>query len=188
MTKNENDKTDEQIVKQVLFGGIEGFKTIVDRYQRKIYGIGMRFFNNREDSLDFTQEVFIRAFESLRSYAGRAPFRFWLTKIAYNHGINRAGSKRMEPEIAGEIPGGEESPETRHLMDEIRDTLMAAVSRLPKRYRICVDFYFFMGLTYGEIREITGFPVNTIKSNVLRAKIILRGELRGTIAEDYYEL
>ncbi|MBN2080530.1 MAG: sigma-70 family RNA polymerase sigma factor [Spirochaetes bacterium] len=188
MTRNDNGKTDEQIVKQVLLGGIESFKTIVERYQKKIFGIGMRFFNNREDSLDFTQEVFLRTFESLKSYAGRAPFRFWLTKIAYNHGINRAGSRKTEPEIAGEIPGYDETPESRHLMEEMRYTLLDAVNRLPERYRVCVDMYFFLGLTYGEISEITGFPVNTIKSNVLRAKTILRDELRGTIAEEYHEL
>jgi RNA polymerase sigma-70 factor, ECF subfamily len=181
-------KTDEQIIKQVLLGGIESFQVIVERYQKKIFGIGMRFFKNRDDSYDFTQEVFLRAYESLKSYAGRAPFRFWLTKIAYNHGINRIGAKRTEPEVPDEVPADETTPETGHLRGEIRMTLMEAVKSLPDRYRICVDLYFFMGFTYGEISEITGYPVNTIKSNVLRAKIMLRDELKGTIAEDYHEL
>ncbi|OHD66767.1 MAG: hypothetical protein A2176_11100 [Spirochaetes bacterium RBG_13_51_14] len=181
-------KTDEQIVKQVLFGGIESFRIIVERYQKRIFGIGMRFFNNRDDSYDFTQEVFIRAFESLKSYAGRAPFRFWLTKIAYNHGINRLSAKRTESDVPEEIPSGESTPEARHLRGEIRKILLNAVNELPERYRICVDLYFFMELTHGEISEITGYPVNTIKSNVLRAKIILRNELKGTIAEEYDEL
>jgi RNA polymerase sigma-70 factor, ECF subfamily len=181
-------RTDEQIVKQVLLGVIDNFRVIVERYQKKIFGIGMRFFNNRDDSYDFTQEVFIRAFESLSSYAGRAPFRYWLTKVAYNHGINRTGVKRTESEVPEEIPSGDTTPETRHVRGEIRDMLMRAVGALPARYRICVELYFFMGLTYGEISTITGYPVNTIKSNVLRAKTMLRDELKGTIAEDYNEL
>lgn len=181
-------RTDEQIVKQVLVGGIESFKIIVERYQKKIFGIGMRFFKNREDSYDFVQEVFIRAYESLKSYAGRAPFRFWLTKIAYNHGINRVGAKRAEREVPEEIPAADITPETGHLRGEIREVLMEAINQLPDRYRICVDLYFFMGFTYNEISEITGYPVNTIKSNVLRAKTMLRDELKGTIAEDYHEL
>ena len=181
-------KSDEQIVKQVLLGVIDNFKVIVERYQKKIFGIGMRFFNNRDDSHDFTQEVFIKAFESLSSYAGRAPFRFWLTRVAYNHGINRAGSKRTESEVPEEIPSGDSTPEARHVRSEIRDMLMRAVGALPERYRVCVELYFFMGLTYGEISTITGYPVNTIKSNVLRAKVMLRDELKGTIAEDYNEL
>ncbi|MBN2159064.1 MAG: sigma-70 family RNA polymerase sigma factor [Spirochaetes bacterium] len=181
-------KTDEQIVRQVLLGGIDSFRLIVERYQKKIFGIGMRFFKNRDDSYDFTQEVFIRAYESLKTYAGRAPFRFWLTRIAYNHGINRIGSKRIEPDVPEELPSGGSTPETGHVREEIRRVLLKAINDLPERYRICVDFYFFLGLTYGEISEITGYPVNTIKSNVLRAKNMLRGELRGTIAEDYHEL
>ena len=181
-------KTDEQIVKQVLFGGIESFRIIVERYQKRIFGIGMRFLSNRDDSYDFTQEVFIRAFESLKSYAGRAPFRFWLTKIAYNHGINRIGAKRTAPEVPEEIPAGDTTPETGHLRGEIPELVTEAITGLPARYRICVDLYFFMGLTYNEISEITGYPVNTIKSNVLRAKTMLRDELKGTIAEDYHEL
>jgi RNA polymerase sigma-70 factor (ECF subfamily) len=185
---NNEVKTDEQIVKQVLVGGIESFKIIVERYQKKIFGIGMRFFKNRDDSYDFVQEVFIRAYENLKSYAGRAPFRFWLTKIAYNHGINRVGAKRTEPEVPEEISAGDSTPETGHLRDEVRELLMEAINQLPDRYRICVDLYFFMGLTYNEISEITGYPVNTIKSNVLRAKTMLRDELKGTIAEDYHEL
>src|SRR4030066_220883 len=49
----------------LLLAGIESFKIIVERYQKKIFGIGMRFFKNRDDSYDFVQEVFIRAYESL---------------------------------------------------------------------------------------------------------------------------
>ncbi len=181
-------KTDEQIVRQVLLGGIESFKTIVERYQKKVFAIGMRFFKNRDDSYDFTQEVFIRAYESLKTFAGRAPFPFWLTKIAYNHGINRVSSKKTEPEVSVELPASDTTPETGQMRKEIRDLLLKAVNELPERYRICVDLYFFMGLTYGEISELTGFPVNTIKSNVLRAKNMLRDDLKGTIAEDYHEL
>ena len=183
-----DNKSDEQIIKQVLLGSIESFRIIVERYQKKIFSIGMRFYKNEDDSYDFTQEVFIKAYESLKSYAERAPFRFWLTRIAYNHGINRLSSKKIEPDIPEQIPAGETTPEDTHLRGEIREVLREAIEQLPERYRICVDLYFFLELTYNEISEITGYPVNTIKSNVLRAKNILRDELKGTIAEDYHEL
>src|SRR4030067_3116765 len=104
MEQNNDLKPDEQIVKKVLLGGTESFKIIVERYQRKIFCIGMRFYNNEEDSYDFTQEVFIKAFENLRSYAGRAPFRFWLTKIAYNHAINKIAAKPVETGLPDRMP------------------------------------------------------------------------------------
>lgn len=188
MEKNNEFRTDEQIVKQVLLGRTDSLKIIIERYQKKIFCIGLRFYNNEEDSYDFTQEVFIKAFESLGSYAGRAPFRFWLTKIAYNHAINRINAKRIESEIPEQIQSRDTTPEAEHMRGEICGILHNAVKQLPSQYRICVDLYFFLGLTYNEISEITGYPVNTIKSNVLRAKKMLRDELRGTIAEDYHEL
>jgi RNA polymerase sigma-70 factor (ECF subfamily) len=188
MEKKNDFETDEQIVKEVLLGRTESFKLIIERYQKKIFCIGMRFYNNEDDSYDFTQEVFIKAFESLGSYAGRAPLRFWLTKIAYNHAINRISAKKTESEIPGQIQSGEKTPEDKLMRGEICDVLHEALTQLPRKYRICVDLYFFLGLTYYEIHEITGYPVNTIKSNVMRAKKILRDDLKGTIAEDYHEL
>ena len=188
MERNNDFSADEQIVKQVLLGRIDSFTLIIKRYQKKIFSIGIRFYKNKEDSYDFTQEVFIKAFEGLGSYGGRAPFRFWLTKIAYNHAINKLKAKHAEADIPEEICSRAITPEKTHIQREIRQMLRDAVGQLPEQYRICVDLFFFLGLTYSEISEITEYPVNTIKSNVLRAKKILRDELKGTIAEDYHEL
>jgi RNA polymerase sigma-70 factor (ECF subfamily) len=189
MEKNYEFKTDEQIVKQVLLGGTDSFRIIIERYQKKIFCIGLRFYNNDDDSYDFVQEVFIKAFENLGSYAGKAPFRFWLTKIAYNHAINKVNAKRVEEvSIPEQVPSRDTTPEEKHLHGELHGILLAAVRQLPIQYRICVDLYFFLGLKYNEISQITGYPVNTIKSNVLRAKKMLRDELKGTIAEDYHEM
>ena len=95
-------RTDEDIVESVLYGDIESYEELLDRYQNKIFSIGMRFFKNRDDAHDFAQDVFIKAFESLSTYRGGAPFRFWLTKIAYNHGINSKSKMKIEPMISGD--------------------------------------------------------------------------------------
>lgn len=184
-----NQAPDEIIIKNVIHGDTASFKTIVERYQKQIYGIGMRFFKNYEDAYDFVQEVFIRAYRNLTSFKGRSPFRNWLTKIAYNFGINQIQGKKQESDIdAHVIQAPEETPERIHTLDEIRGLLNEAIDSLPERYRVALDLYFFGGFTYRQIHEITGVPVNTIKSDVLRAKQMLRDALRGTIAEDYHEL
>jgi len=59
---------------------------------------------------------------------------------------------------------------------------------LPEKYGICIDLFFFFGLSHGEISEMTGFPINTIKSHVYRAKERLRKALKGTAAGDLYEM
>ncbi|MBN2401616.1 MAG: sigma-70 family RNA polymerase sigma factor [Spirochaetes bacterium] len=179
---------DERIVRQVLNGDIECFRVIVSRYQSYIYSIGMRFFRNNDDSNDFVQDVFLKVYNELKSFRGSAPFRSWLTRIAYNFGINRINAKKIDKVIFEESISGEPTPEQIHLKDETINLLRRTVDLLPEQYRVCVDLYFYMGLKYADIESITGYPVNTIKSNVLRAKQILRDKLRGSIAEDYHEM
>lgn len=181
-------KSDEQIIKEVLKGDVDGFRLVVDRYQSKIFSIGMRFFKNEEDSRDFVQDVFVKAYHQMKSFRGLAPFRFWLTRIAYNHGINMVKTRKEERSFSEDSLSTHQTPEVCYLREEIRDVLLIAINQLPEEYRICLDFYFFWGLTYSQIHEITGFPINTIKSHVFRAKQVLRDALRGTIVEDYHEM
>jgi len=180
--------TDEEIVDSVLDGNAENFKDIVSRYQSYIFSIGMRMFRNEDDSLDFVQDVFIKVFNELKSYKKKAPFRSWIIRIAYNYGINLLKAKKADIELFEDSVSAEPTPENRYARDETVGILRRAIDDLPDQYRICLDMYFFMGFKYIDIEKITGFPVNTIKSHVLRAKQILRDRLRGSIAEDYYEM
>ena len=184
---NLKDVSDEDIVRKILQGEEELFAEIVRRFQKRIVNIGMMFFRNRDDALDFAQEVFVRAYEGLASYGGKAKFRFWITKVAYHHGINTAKSG-TRPESLTEHAWEGDAPNDGFEKDEIRKALKKAVEALPEHYRVCVDLYFFYELSYGEISKITGFPVNTIKSHVFRAKQMLRDALRGSAAEEYHEM
>ncbi len=180
--------TDEHIIKRIINGDIDNYEYIVKRYQNLIFSIGMRFFRNEDDSNDFVQEVFMKAYRELNSYKGKAPFRYWLGKIAYNYGVNSIKSQKKDVTQFDDMCSDEPTPEKTHIRDEIKQILLNAIDQLPEHYRMCLDFYFFHGLSYNEICEITGYPVNTIKSNVFRAKQTLRDVLRGSIAEDYHEM
>jgi len=185
-----NEKySDEMIIEKVLHGDIDFFKVIVLKYQKYIFNIGMGFYKNQEDAYDFVQEIFTKVFNKLNTFKGRSKFSTWLIKIAYNHGVNSIKKNILDVSLIDPlISDGDLSPEWNYLREEVKAALKMAIKELPERYRICIDLYFFYGISYGEIREITGFEMNTIKSNVFRAKQILRKALQGTIAEEYYEL
>jgi RNA polymerase sigma-70 factor (ECF subfamily) len=69
------------------------------------------------------------------------------------------------------------TPEYDAIRDAIRTAVQTAVAGLPERYRVCIDLFFFYERSYQEIEAITGYPVNTIKSHVFRAKKLLREQL-----------
>jgi RNA polymerase sigma-70 factor (ECF subfamily) len=180
---SEESADDLMIVAQILAGQKELFRLLVHRYERAVHGMGLSFFRNTEDAADFTQEVFLKAFRGLARFEGRSRFSTWLYKVAYNTAVNNAARRKEYRSLAEEdyVPDGE-TPERTVLRTAAKDSVKEALRELPDRYRVCVDLFFFYDRSYQEIEAITGFPVNTIKSHVFRAKKLLRTKL-----EEYAE-
>lgn len=183
------DRSDGEVVYSVLKGNRDDFGILVTRYSDRVYSIGVRFFRNSVDAEDFAQEVFIKTYENLYQYRGTSPFKSWLSAIAYNHGRTLYQKKIND---AGPLPENiyseDLTPEHSQLDKETRYLLNQAIEELPEKYRVCVDLSFYWGLSYREVQDITGFPVNTIKSHVLRARRLLYEKLKGTLAEEYNEM
>jgi len=186
---SEQEKEEIEIVDRVVQGEREVFRVLVERYQSDVIRLGMRFFRNREDALDFAQDVMVRTFRNLAGWRRQGRFRAWLMRLAYNHAVNmkRRGN---EPMITYEdhYLDTNFNPERQMLQREAGTTLLEAMKSLPWRFALCLDLFFFFGMTYDDISRVTGFPVNTIKSHVFRAKSQLRSVLSGSIAEVYDEL
>ncbi|GHU39827.1 RNA polymerase subunit sigma-24 [Spirochaetia bacterium] len=174
--------TDEIIVVQVLAGRHDLYRVLVERHERAVRGMGLSFFRNNDDAVDFAQDVFIKAFRGLPGFKGMARFSTWLYRIAYTTAVNQVNRRREYASLADcDYEGAYLSPEDAHLKEAIRQAVKQAVSELPEKYRICIDLFFFYDRNYEEIEVISGFPVNTVKSHVFRAKKILREKLKGFV-------
>ncbi|MHB9296641.1 putative RNA polymerase sigma-70 factor, ECF subfamily [Pillotina sp. SPG140] len=179
---NAEDFDDLTIIQEILAGQQELFRLLVRRYEQKIHAFGMSFFHNSEDTADFIQEVFLKVFRKLASYKGTARFSTWLYKVAYNTAINNIQRNKEYQSLVKDVIETE-TPEHTTLKEIIRNAVREAVQDLPAKYRICIDLFFFYDCSYQEIEFITGYPNNTIKSHVLRAKKILKEKL-----ENFYEM
>jgi RNA polymerase sigma-70 factor (ECF subfamily) len=83
----------------------------------------------------------------------------------------------LADEDADKLVTDGDTPELVLLRNAAQEAIQAALKELPERFRVCVDLFFFYDRSYQEIEAITGFPVNTIKSHVFRAKKLLREKL-----------
>ena len=177
-------RRDNALIKATLSGDSKAFSKLISYYKKRIRALGMSFFKNETDTEDFEQEVFIKAYTSLPNFRGESTFSTWLTSIAYNTAVNAKNRRKEYLPISDEenIEDKNLTPEKNQIRKATVLAVREAVKDLPEKFALCVELYFFYDNSHAEISEITGLPVNTIKSHIFRAKKILREKLRG-----YYE-
>lgn len=173
------DHDDLYLCKESLAGNSGAFAVLAEKYRKRIFSLGYGFFRNADDTEDFIQDVLVKMYVSLGSFRGESKFSTWLMRIAYNTAINSIKRRREYTSLAEdfEIASPGDNPEEAHLRDCSRLAILSALETLPERYRVCVDMYFFYDMPYADISEVTGLPVNTIKSHVFRAKKLLKERL-----------
>jgi len=181
---SDESRDDLLIVSQIISGQKDLFRLLVRRHEKAVYGMGLSFFRNQEDASDFVQEVFLKVYRNLPKYEGRSRFSTWLYKVAYNTAVNESGRRKEYYSLAeenaaqtGSFEWSDDNPERVLIRNSAREAVRKAILELPEKYRVCVDLFFFYDRSYQEIEVITGFPANTIKSHVFRAKKMLRGIL-----------
>ena len=174
-----SDDEDRITVSQVLEGHKDLFSLLIKKHERAVYGMGMSFFKNAEDALDFTQDVFLNAYKNLAQFAGRSRFSTWLYKTAYNRAINNFTRRKEYHSLAeSDIVSDSYNPEKKLLRELAKDAVLEAIKGLPEKFKLCIDMFFFYDRSYKEIEVITGYPLNTIKSHVFRAKKLLKEKLK----------
>jgi len=184
--------TDAGLVEECRKGDPSAFDEIVRRYKDRVYNVAYRFLGNREDALDVSQEVFVRAYSSIDSFRGAAQVYTWLYSIAANLARNRLrdGSrmgrdKGISLEALHEnTPGLADSHDAQHsprdsaIASETQALLQACLGELPEHYRLAFVLRTFEDLSYEEIAEVMGCPVGTVKSRLNQARQMLRERLR----------
>ena len=170
--------SDETIIAQVLDGDRERFAELVRRHGQRVYRVGLSWFKDHDEAEDLVQEVFVKAYTKLASFRGGSKFSTWLLRIAYNTAttgkVRRRAHEELDDGATMDTHGGvEDGLLAKERAREVRE----ALSFLTPEQAICVELCFYQDLQYSEISRITGFPVNTVKSHVFRAKRMLRERL-----------
>lgn len=165
---------------------------IVLRHQQPLFNTIGRLVGDREVALDFTQEVFLRAYAGLRSFRPEYKFTTWLYRIATNYVIDHwrkkkvpclsldrpANGKADAPPPQAADPGPSAADEMERA--ELRDRLERCLGQLPPDLRELFVLRHVSGFSYDEIAEIKKQPVGTVKSRIFQAKEMLRRMLEGT--------
>jgi len=179
------------LVREAKRGSEAAFGELIRRYQDKIYTIVFGQLQSREDALDLTQEVFLKAYAKLGLFREDSIFYTWLYRIAVNSCIDFARRRRrvqdpvpLEGELLGEV-GYEPvdarvgaDPERSLVNKELGALLRSLIQALPEPLRMAVILHDIEGLPQKDIAAIMGCPLGTVKSRIQRGRFELRERLQ----------
>jgi len=172
-------KAEEILVRSATGGNSQAFAELVKRYHRRVSALGMSFFKNSADTEDFVQDVFIKVYTKLKDFRGESRFSTWLLRIGYTTAINSIKRRKEYLPLGDEtlLWDQDYTPEEMQMRRLTIETVRESITELPERFAICLDMYFFYDMAYGDICEVTGLPLNTVKSHIFRAKKMLKEKL-----------
>ncbi|MGE3466424.1 MAG: RNA polymerase sigma factor [Pyrinomonadaceae bacterium] len=178
------DLTDGELIVNALDGRVDGFEELVRRYQRPITSYVFRMLGDYEWSLDVTQEVFIKVYNSLSKYSSDYKFSTWLYRIAHNAAVDHIRRNSVMPQSLEaenedgtfqiQIESRASSPEQDRERSEWRTEIDSVVKCLPPAYRDLILLRHGRDLSYDEIAEVTGLPLGTVKIRLFRARELMR--------------
>lgn len=161
------------------------FPVFVTHHQDLVYGMARRWTASPDDARDVAQDALVRAWRAIERYdrdrLRALQVRGWLAAIVRNVARNRArdqGPTHEPIEAAGDPPDvSHVRPEDAALARESAREWGVRLAMLPERQRMAVELRHVHGLSYPEVSEALGRPVNTVKSDVHRGVLALRAAL-----------
>ncbi len=176
----DGDATDEQLIGRVVAGrDMPAFGVLVERYQNRVHGYLSRLCASRTEADDMAQDTFMKVWDKLGSFRGDGSFEGWLLRIAHTTFLQelRKRSRRREQSLeASDRAVAEALAQRRATAGDDWPDLERLLNALTPEIRSMMILVYGMGYTLGEVADIVGMPVGTVKSHLSRAKARLRND------------
>ena len=178
---------DNETIGRVLSGDVSAYASLVAKHKNLVFSIILKIVNSREDAEEISQDVFLKAYQSLKTFERKSKFSTWLYRIAYNAAITKTRKKRIE------MVAIEETVITNYTTDEIGRNmneldendrvliLNKALQRLPEEDNLLITLFYKNENSIEDISDITGLSVSNVKVRLHRIRKKLYEEMNGLI-------
>lgn len=170
---------DRDLIAKARRGDVEGYNLLVSRWEKRVFNYLLRLVSNREDALDLSQDVFLKAYQNLPKLDDPARFAGWLFRIAHNEAFSLLRRKRPETGLGMETHAP--SAAGRLFPLELSLAVESALKRLNDDQREVVLLKVYQGFKFDEIGQILECPVSTVKSRLYTALDLLKAALSPSV-------
>jgi RNA polymerase sigma-70 factor, ECF subfamily len=183
------ERTEAELIAAVLRGDAESFEPLVQKYSPRVFATARRYARRESEVEDIAQEVWLKAFDKLKSFRGEAPFEHWLMRMTVRtcydflrgHQRNRESSfsDLSEPEndwLERFVTAPENASEN---ADAAKLLVARILEKLSPQARLVITLLEIEDRSVKEIAQLTGWSVPLVKVRAFRA----RGEMRKILAK-----
>ena len=174
---------ESQILEKARTGDLGAYDDLIRRYQERIYATVYHMTSNHEDANDLTQEAFIKAYHSLKTFKGGSSFYTWIYRIAVNKTINFLKQRKNrvhlslndldfnaehDPDLIALV--SDKTPNRDIGLSELQEKLNGAMMKLSEHHRLVVTLHDVQGLSHEEIAKIMDCNIGTVRSRLFYAR------------------
>ena len=189
------ERTETELIAAVLAGDAASFEPLIEKYSPRLFGTARRYARRENEVEDIVQEVWLKAFQKLRSYRGEAPFEHWLMRLAVRtcYDFLRAHQRSRETNFS-ELSEPEEDWLDRWVTqssaapedaDAARLLVQRLLARLSPPARLIITLLEIEERSVKEISRLTGWSVPLVKVRAFRARAEMRKALAKITKEKY---
>lgn len=181
---------DADLVARIRARDADAFRTVMQRYNQRLYRVARGILRNDGEAEDAVQEAYVRAFSHLADFRGESSLATWLTRIVMNEALGRLRSQRRmagrdgpalnvsEAEIIQfPLAAKADDPERTLAQREILNLVQKITDDLPDVYRIVFMTRVIEGMSIEDTAELLGIPPETVKTRLHRARRLVREQL-----------
>jgi RNA polymerase sigma-70 factor (ECF subfamily) len=178
---------EQDLIQSVQSGQRELFYELVRPYERRVYAAALAILRNEQDAEDAAQEAMLKAFANIRQFRAEARFSTWLIQITVNEALMRRRRERTVPMEGLDDRRDEETeyaprdfadwreiPSEALERKEVRQRLAQALGTLDRKYREVFVLRDVEHLNIQETAEALGITAASVKTRLLRARLMLR--------------
>src|SRR5579864_1275284 len=179
--------SDEHVVSRVLAGDSALYELLMRRYNQRLYRVARAILRNDAEAEDVMQDAYVRAYQHLADFEGRAKFSTWLTRIAVNEALARSrghsrfqsldNSEESKGGVMGSLASAGRNPEESAYDRELGGVLEQAILKLPEDHRLVFMLRDVEGMSTDETAECLNLSPENVKVRLHRARAGLRKDL-----------
>ena len=167
----------DQYIKKCVDNDREAQLKVYQLFSPVLYGLCLKYMRNEDDAKDVFQEAFIIAFQKMGQYKFEGSFEGWIKRIFINKLLETLKKKKKDVLFLDVFDTDIAVEEELELEPIEQEKLLEYIQELPDQYRMVFNLYVFEKMKHKEIAELLGISEGTSKSNLNRAKSILKKKI-----------